>query len=142
MCYTNESFWLFHLILEQPISCSLLYTELHLHAHISVLVLISAQGPIFIIQARYMWPQQVKSIIPEIPEKKKLWWKFKLMGNSAATYKTELNSSHSLGGSRSTSPAWTTFYDNVRTTCAILMKVCLSAQNLVTSVLKLRCPHS
>ena len=64
------------------------------------------------------------------------------MGNSAGTYKTELNSSHSLEGSRSTSPAWTTFYDNVRTTCAILMKVCLSAQNLVRSVLKLQCPHS
>ena len=37
---------------------------------------------------------------------------FKLMGKPAATYKTELNSSHGLAGSRCTPLPWTTFYDN------------------------------
>ena len=64
------------------------------------------------------------------------------MGKPAVTYKTELNSSHSLVGSRSTSPTWTTFYDNLRITYAILMKICPSAQNVFTDVLKLKCPLS
>ena len=61
------------------------------------------------------------------------------MEKPAATYKTELNSSHSLTGSMSTPPPLTTSYDNLRTTYAILMKVSRSAQTLITSILKLKC---
>ena len=57
------------------------------------------------------------------------------MGKPAAIYKTDLQFT-------STPPPWTTFYDKLRTTYAILMKVCLSAQKLVTSILKLKCPLS
>ena len=64
------------------------------------------------------------------------------MGKPAVTDKTELNSSHSLVGSRSTSPTWTSFYDNLRITYDILMKVCPSAQNVFTNALKLKCPLS
>ena len=64
------------------------------------------------------------------------------MEKPAATYKTELNSSRSLAGSRSTPPPWTTLYDNLGITYGILMKVCPSAQNLFTIILKLKCPLS
>lgn len=65
---------------------------------------------------------------------------FKMLRKPASTYNKELNSSRSLVESRCTPPLWITFYDNLRTTYAILMKVCPSAQNLVTSILQLKCP--
>ena len=49
-----------------------------------------------------------------------------------------LNPSRSLGGG--CTPLWTTFFYNSRTTCAILVKLCPSQQNLVRNILKSKCP--
>ena len=50
-----------------------------------------------------------------------------------------LNPSRSLGGG-GVHPPWTTVFYNSRTTCAILMKLCPSEQNLVRNILKSKCP--
>ena len=44
------------------------------------------------------------------------------------------------GGGGGVHPPWTTFFYNSRTTCAILMKLCPSEQNLVRNILKSKCP--
>ena len=62
--------------------------------------------------------------------------------NSNRVKKTKgysLNPSRSLGGGVYTPPPWTTFFYNLRTTCAI-MKLCPSEQNLVRNILKSKCP--
>ena len=49
-----------------------------------------------------------------------------------------LNPSRSLGGG--CTPPWTTFFYNSRTTCALLMKLCPSEQNLVRNIVKSKFP--
>ena len=51
-----------------------------------------------------------------------------------------LNPSRSLGGGGGCTPPKDNFFYNSRTTCAILMKLCPSEQNLVRNILKSKCP--